>query len=158
MKVTILDHQNGSRKKNVKANKWKFTPKTPATLDQLHNILKFHHTILCIKIAGKYTICLFNSSSWKDPPILQFAKPSISMGSHNQRVDLQLKIHQLSWFRSIAARGTPWAPWWSHDGKIEPARFCFMGKSPWFHDGYALAMDGYGFFFSIENSLQTIKP
>ena len=75
------------------------------------------------------------------------------MGSHNQRVDLQLKIHQLSWFRgSIAARGTPWAPWWSHDGKIEQARFCFMGKSPGFHDGYDLAMDGYGVFFLVSKT------
>ena len=51
VKVTILDHQNGSRKKNVKANNWKLTPKTSATLDQLHNILKFHHIIIPFSVS-----------------------------------------------------------------------------------------------------------
>ena len=43
--------------------------------------------------ASSTTIWLFNSSPWKDPPIFQFGKPSISMGhlchgyvSHNQRL------------------------------------------------------------------------
>ena len=40
-----------------------------------------------------YHLVLTNTSPWKDPPILKFGKPSISMGhgfhgyvSHNQRV------------------------------------------------------------------------